>query len=94
MRDYKRLTKSSHSVRVNYTPERLTKLGEEASKPNSILSTEDRMGLVSDAMVLAKSGHSKTSSALSLISGLKSEPECETFANSFRSSDVKLTRTQ
>jgi aminopeptidase 2 len=33
------------------------------------------MGLISDAMVLAKSGHAKTSGALNLISNLKSETE-------------------
>ena len=58
-----------------YTPERLTKLGEEAAKETSVFSTEDRMGLVSDAVVLAKSGYAKTSGAFSLISKLRFEQE-------------------
>ncbi|KAG8895964.1 Aminopeptidase 2 mitochondrial, partial [Tulasnella sp. 417] len=62
--------------RVAYPPERLKKIGEEAAKENSVFSLEDRMGLVSDAMILAKAGISQTSTALDLIQSLKNEKEC------------------
>lgn len=58
-----------------YTPERLSKLGDEASKKNSALSLNDRIGLVQDAFVLAKSGYGPTSGALNLISKLAGETE-------------------
>ncbi|KAG9049074.1 Aminopeptidase 2 mitochondrial [Tulasnella sp. UAMH 9824] len=61
--------------RVAYTPERLKKIGEEAAKENSVFSLEDRMGLVSDALILAKAGISQTSAALDLINSLKNEKE-------------------
>lgn len=61
--------------RVLYTPERLSKLGDEASKKNSALSLNDRIGLVQDAFVLAKSGYGPTSGALNLISKLSAETE-------------------
>ncbi|KIO15900.1 hypothetical protein M407DRAFT_235051 [Tulasnella calospora MUT 4182] len=61
--------------RVAYTPERLKKIGEEAAKENSVFSLEDRMGLVSDALILAKAGISQTSAALDLIKSLKNEKE-------------------
>ncbi|KAG8887646.1 Aminopeptidase 2 mitochondrial [Tulasnella sp. 332] len=61
--------------RVAYTPERITKLGEEAAKSGSAFSLEDRMGLVADAFILAKAGTSKTSAALSLVNTLKNEEE-------------------
>lgn len=59
-----------------YTPERLSKLGEEAARPGSVFSLEDRLGLISDALVLASSGLATTSSALTLINRLRSESEC------------------
>ncbi|KAG9033193.1 Aminopeptidase 2 mitochondrial [Tulasnella sp. JGI-2019a] len=61
--------------RVAYTPKRITKLGEEAAKAKSAFSLEDRMGLVSDAFILAKAGTSKTSAALSLVNTLRNEKE-------------------
>ncbi|KAG8952836.1 Aminopeptidase 2 mitochondrial [Tulasnella sp. 419] len=61
--------------RVAYTPERLRKLGEEAAREGSVLSTQDRMGLVSDALILAKAGISSTSSGLELIKNLRGEKE-------------------
>lgn len=61
--------------RTAYTPERLTKLGEEAASKNSAFSLEDRVGLVSDAMVLARAGYGKTSGGLSLVSSLQGETE-------------------
>ncbi|KAF8590749.1 leucyl aminopeptidase [Ramaria rubella] len=66
---------STGVYRVLYTPERLSKLGEEAARPDSAFSLEDRLGLVSDALVLASSGLASTSSALTLINRLRSESE-------------------
>ena len=58
--------------RVQYSPERLAKIGKEASS----FSVEDRVGLVSDAATIARAGHAKTSGSLSLIKELgKSETE-------------------
>ncbi|KAG9085108.1 Aminopeptidase 2 mitochondrial [Ceratobasidium sp. UAMH 11750] len=61
--------------RTAYTPERLVKLGEEAARENSAFGLEDRVGLVSDAMVLARAGYGKTSGGLSVISRLRGETE-------------------
>ncbi|KAH7340339.1 leucyl aminopeptidase [Rhizoctonia solani] len=61
--------------RTAYTPDRLGKLGEEAARSGSAFSLEDRVGLVSDAMVLARAGYGKTSGGLSLISRLREETE-------------------
>ncbi|KAJ1310324.1 hypothetical protein OPQ81_007063 [Rhizoctonia solani] len=61
--------------RTAYTPDRLAKLGEEAARSESAFSLEDRVGLVSDAMVLARAGYGKTSGGLSLISRLRDETE-------------------
>ncbi|KAL5636049.1 hypothetical protein ACGC1H_004760 [Rhizoctonia solani] len=61
--------------RTAYTPDRLTKLGEEAARSGSVFGLEDRVGLVSDAMVLARAGYGKTSGGLNLISGLRDETE-------------------
>jgi aminopeptidase 2 len=58
--------------RVNYSPERLAKLGQQAAN----FSVEDRVGLVSDASSLARAGYGKTSGSLSLITALgKTETE-------------------
>lgn len=58
--------------RVSYSPERLAKLGSQASQ----FSVEDRVGLVSDATTLARAGYAKTSGSLSLVNELgKSETE-------------------
>ncbi|PCH38958.1 hypothetical protein WOLCODRAFT_141023 [Wolfiporia cocos MD-104 SS10] len=61
--------------RVLYSPERLVAIGQEASKIPSPLSMEDRMGLVDDALALAKAGFATVSSALSLIDVLRNEEE-------------------
>ncbi|GAA95801.1 uncharacterized protein L969DRAFT_94837 [Mixia osmundae IAM 14324] len=61
--------------RVRYQPERLAKLGEEAAKPNSALSLNDRMGLVQDAFTLARAGYGETSGALALVNKLNGETE-------------------
>ncbi|CAE6537754.1 unnamed protein product [Rhizoctonia solani] len=61
--------------RTAYTPERLSKLGEEAARPGSVFGLEDRVELVSDAMILARAGYGKTSGGLGLISHLRAETE-------------------
>ncbi|KAG5645001.1 hypothetical protein DXG03_007278 [Asterophora parasitica] len=61
--------------RVLYTPERLSKIAEEAAKNDSIFSLNDRIGLVHDALALSKAGLAKLSSALTLVDGLKNEKE-------------------
>ncbi|KAH8102859.1 leucyl aminopeptidase [Cristinia sonorae] len=61
--------------RVLYTSEQLIKLAQEAGKPNSVLSLEDRMGLVLDASALAKARLAQTNSVLALIDALRSETE-------------------
>lgn len=64
---------TSGVYRVAYEPERLKQLGEWASQ--NAFGLEDRMGLVSDAVTLAKAGMTKTSAALDLIEGLRAEEE-------------------
>ncbi|KAI0933682.1 hypothetical protein AcV5_005768 [Taiwanofungus camphoratus] len=61
--------------RVLYTPERLSAIGQEAAKSPSPFSVEDRIGVVYDALALAKAGFSEVSSALSLIEILRDERE-------------------
>lgn len=58
--------------RVKYSPERLTKLGQDASH----FTVEDRVGLISDATTLARAGYAKTSGSLNLVAELgKTEKE-------------------
>ncbi|CCM04355.1 uncharacterized protein FIBRA_06527 [Fibroporia radiculosa] len=61
--------------RVLYTPERLVAIGKEAAKNPSLFSIVDRLGLVYDALELARAGLATVSSALSLIDVLRDETE-------------------
>jgi len=61
--------------RVIYPGEKLAQIAREAVKENSVLSLEDRMGLVMDGIALAKAGLMKTSNALTLIDTFRDEPE-------------------
>jgi aminopeptidase 2 len=61
--------------RVLYSPERLLAIATEAAKPNSAFSLDDRIGLVHDAMALAKAGHLRASAALALINTWCGEEE-------------------
>jgi aminopeptidase 2 len=61
--------------RVLYTPERLSKIAEEASKPDSVFTLDDRMGLVQDAFALSQAGFAKLSSSLTLVNLWKAESE-------------------
>ncbi|KAL1947448.1 hypothetical protein VTO73DRAFT_14409 [Trametes versicolor] len=60
---------------VQYSPDRLTKLGQQAAAPNSPFTLSDRIGIVCDSLALARAGYSTVSSALELISVLHSEKE-------------------
>ncbi|KAF8311309.1 hypothetical protein DL93DRAFT_2229778 [Clavulina sp. PMI_390] len=66
---------TSGVFRVAYEPERLKQLGIWASQKDSPFSLEDRMGLVSDATILAQAGVGQTSAALDLIASLHKEEE-------------------
>lgn len=59
-------------VRVSYPPQRLEKLAE-AARHGGLLSTSDRVGLVTDATALAKSGDGTTVGLLALLEGLQNE---------------------
>ncbi|KAG8910898.1 Aminopeptidase 2 mitochondrial [Tulasnella sp. 417] len=72
---FKLNAQTTGTYRVAYTPERFEKIREEAAKANSVFSLEDRMGLVSDALNLAKPGIYQTTTALDLIKSLKNEKE-------------------
>ncbi|KAJ3554813.1 hypothetical protein NM688_g2912 [Phlebia brevispora] len=61
--------------RVLYTPDRLTRIAQEAVKENSVFSVEDRIGLVYDALALAKAGYLDVSGILSLYDILRNEKE-------------------
>lgn len=66
---------ADHSAiyRASYTPERLTKLGEAASK--GLLTVEDRAGMIADSGALAASGYQSTAGVLSLLKAFGSESE-------------------
>lgn len=51
--------------RVSYEPERLKILGQNAR--DGLLSTDDKIGLVSDSLAMASSGYSRTSTVLDLL---------------------------
>ncbi|THH11180.1 hypothetical protein EW146_g8133 [Bondarzewia mesenterica] len=61
--------------RVLYTPERLEAIAVEAAREDSVFSLNDRIGLVHDAMALAKAGFLKVSAALTLVDILRKEKE-------------------
>ncbi|CAI2169026.1 4397_t:CDS:10 [Funneliformis geosporum] len=57
--------------RVNYTPERLAKLGQAVKQ--GFLNVSDRIGAIADAGALATSGYSKTSGLLNFIKEFEDE---------------------
>ncbi|CAI2170148.1 17754_t:CDS:10 [Funneliformis geosporum] len=57
--------------RVNYTPERLFKLGQAVR--SGLLEVNDRIGAIADAAALATSGYGKTSNFLSFIKEFEGE---------------------
>lgn len=70
---YKLNADHSSLFRTNYSPDRLSKLGEAAR--SSLLSVEDRAGMIADAGVLAASGYGKTSGILSLLESFNKETQ-------------------
>ncbi|GAA5967480.1 hypothetical protein JCM11641_000560 [Rhodosporidiobolus odoratus] len=72
---YKLNAETCGVFRTLYSNERLAKIGNEAGKPNSAFSLNDRIGLVSDASALASSGYAKTSGAMTLVAKMKGEEE-------------------
>jgi len=69
--------------RVLYPEERLSRIAHEAAQGDAISSLNDRIGLVHDAMALAKSGYATVSSALKVVDIFRNETDCQCF--SFRS---------
>lgn len=59
--------------RVAYTQAHLRRLGEAAAQPRTLLSHEDRAGLLGDAWELAQAHYNRTSSALSLSMALRGQ---------------------
>lgn len=57
--------------RTNYPPARLAKLGAAADR----LSVQDKIGLISDATALAKSGEGATPAVLQLLEGFQGETD-------------------
>ncbi|KAI0781326.1 leucyl aminopeptidase [Trametes elegans] len=60
---------------VQYSADRLVKLGQQTAAEGSPFSLSDRIGLVSDALALSKAGYTSVSSALGLIDALHNEKE-------------------
>ncbi|KAL7281141.1 hypothetical protein ACG7TL_004449 [Trametes sanguinea] len=60
---------------VQYSPDRLIKLGKQAVSQGSPFALQDRIGLVRDAFTLASSGHSSVSSALGLVDSMRATNE-------------------
>ncbi|KAI6028342.1 hypothetical protein F5J12DRAFT_804695 [Pisolithus orientalis] len=61
--------------RVHYLDERLYRIAREAAEGDNVFSLNDRIGLVHDAMALAKSGYASVSSALTVVEIFKGEKE-------------------
>ena len=56
-----------------YSPERFVAIAKEAAKEDSVFSAEDRLGLVYDALALAKGGYLESSSVLALYDAFRNE---------------------
>jgi aminopeptidase 2 len=69
--NFKLNSKHAGFYRTLYTPERLVKLGKSMNA--GMLSVEDRIGVIADALALALSGYQKTSGLLGLLANLKDE---------------------
>ncbi|KAJ7468068.1 leucyl aminopeptidase [Mycena latifolia] len=66
---------STGYYRVLYSPERLKAIGAEAAKEISAFSVADRVGLVHDAIALAKADLVNIGDALALVYALRAERE-------------------
>ena len=69
---YKLNNGQSGFYRVNYSPERLAKLGEV----RKLLSVADRVGVIADAAAMAVSGLGSTTGLLSFLAKLGDEESC------------------
>jgi aminopeptidase 2 len=71
---YKLNADQSGFYRVSYPPRHLKILGQNAK--DGLLSAEDKIGLLSDTLAMASSGHSnaKTSDVLDFLEGFEDEP--------------------
>ncbi|GAA6002057.1 hypothetical protein JCM10207_003055 [Rhodosporidiobolus poonsookiae] len=72
---YKLNAETCGVYRTLYSTSRLSKIGDEAGKPDSAFSLADRMGLVQDAASLASAGYARTSDSLTLLSKMTGETE-------------------
>lgn len=63
--------------RVLYSPERTVAIAKELAKEGSPFSLEDKIGIVWDALALARAGYLKLSAVLSLYDALRNEKECK-----------------
>lgn len=70
---YKLNDSASGVYRVNYTPLRLEKLGQQIANGHKLLNASDRISLVADAAALAISGEGSTTGFLSLVENFKHE---------------------
>ncbi len=59
-----------------YSPERLLKIAQEATKVNSMFSLNDRISIIHDAFALSGAGYTRLSSVLDLVMEWRSESEC------------------
>ena len=71
---YKLNTGQSGVYRVNYPPERLQILGQQA-RDSRLLTSSDKIGLVADAGALATCGLATTTGLLAFVEGLSQEPD-------------------
>ncbi|PCH38764.1 leucyl aminopeptidase [Wolfiporia cocos MD-104 SS10] len=74
-RPFKLNAKTVGFYRVHYSTDRLRAIGRAAAQTPSPFSMEDRVGILNDAMALAKAGLMSVSSALYLIDDLRNEQE-------------------
>lgn len=74
--------------RVLYSPQRLQTLGRNARA--NLLSPEDKIGLLSDALAMAGSGYSKTSTVLALLEAFDEETNYFVWKEALRNLEVIL----
>lgn len=80
----RRSFKSFPTDRVFYSKERIAKIAAEAAKEDSIITQQDKLGLLSDATALAVAGYATTSNVLEIVAGLIADKQCKTsFLQSF-----------
>jgi aminopeptidase 2 len=70
---YKLNANTTGFYRVNYTADQLKRLSAAIAKHESSFSTQDRIGIISDAFAFARAGYGSTIGALELLNGFKHE---------------------